>query len=342
MKALVVEDIDQLAWRDWPDPSELRPGEALIRTAYVGLCATDLALIHGEIRRGAFPKVLGHEWSGTVARVSSAAEEHWIGRRVVGENHITCMGCPACREGHWNTCPHAQEVGFELPGGYGEYFVTQISHLHTLPDSVSLEEATLMEPLSVALYGMERAELRAGERVAVFGDGPIGLLCVQLAQTVGASEVILIGGRPGRLDLGARLGASKTMNYHQVNAGLGNALLDRFGPVDVCVEASGSIAALEAGLYGLSFDGRMVVLGDYGKHKWTMAPSILLHKNGKIIASNANAGTWHRALTLVATGRVQLKELVSAVFSIEEYRAAFDLAEHSSDAVKVVLEHEAQ
>lgn len=125
MKALVVEKVGRVRWRDWPTPGEISPGEALIRTTCVGLCATDLALIRGEIVRGAFPKVLGHEWSGVVEQVGHSEDETLVGMRVVGENHLTCLRCPACREGRWNACPEALEVGFELPGGYAQHFVTR-------------------------------------------------------------------------------------------------------------------------------------------------------------------------------------------------------------------------
>lgn len=339
MKALVVEKVGRLRWRDWPTSREIGPGEALIRTTCVGLCATDLALIRGKIVRGGFPKVLGHEWSGVVEQVGRPEDEVLVGMRVVGENHLTCLRCPACREGRWNACPEAQEVGFELPGGYAQRFVTRTSHLHVLPDGLSPEEAALIEPLAVSLYGMERTGVRAGERVGVFGDGPIGLLCVQVARCMGASEVILLGGRSGRLALGVRLGASEGVNYHEVHGALGEALRSRFGRMEVCMEASGSVRGLEAALAWLGFDGRIGVLGDYGEEGLSIRPTEWIRRNVQLVASNATAGTWDRAMALATSRVIRLKELVSAVFPIEQYEEAFALAEGRSDAAKVVLRH---
>lgn len=339
MKALVVEEVGRIRWREWPAPDHVGPGEALIRTTCVGLCATDLSLIRGRILRGAFPKILGHEWSGVVERVGSPRDGALVGMRVVGENHLTCLRCAACREGRWNGCPEALEVGFEQPGGYAQRFVTRTSHLHVLPDGLPSEEAALIEPLAVSLYGMERTQVRAGERVAVLGDGPIGLLCVQIAGHMGASEVILVGGRPGRLALGTRLGASQGISYHEIEGSLGEHLRDRFGGMDVCVEASGNIRGLEAALEWIAFDGRIGILGEYGADTLSIRPADLIHRNVKVMASNATAGTWDRAIVLAAGGVVRLSELVSEVFPMERYGEAFALVEGRSNAVKVVLQH---
>lgn len=99
----------------------------------------------------------------------------------------------------------------------------------------------------MSLYGIERTGVRAGDRVAVLGDGPIGLLCVQTARCMGASEVVLVGGRPGRLALGARLGASEDVNYHKMQGALGGTLRKRFGRMDVCIEGVGECERVGGG-----------------------------------------------------------------------------------------------
>jgi 2-desacetyl-2-hydroxyethyl bacteriochlorophyllide A dehydrogenase len=336
MRAIVVEAAHVVGLRDVPVPS-IGPGEALIRTAYAGICATDFGIVEGLIPNVCYPHIPGHEWSGIVADVGSPEDGGLVDQRVVGENFITCGRCAACRQGRWNACPESREVGFQLPGGYGEYFVTRASHLRVLPATVLLRDACLLEPTAVSVYAAKRTGIRSGDGVVIAGDGPIGLILLQLSLLQGASSVIVIGGREGRLALARTLGASATINYHR-ELDIASAVTSRQTQTDVAIEASGSPAALQAVFAVLGQSGRLGVVGDYAGQSVTLDPATIVHRNLMIIGSNASPGTWDTALRLAASGQVRLSPLISDAYPIEEWQTALDVARsHRSDAVKVVL-----
>ena len=305
----------------------------MIETLAAGICATDLELIAGWDRTG-YPSIPGHEWGGRVAEVGPGVDRRWwVGRTVVADNVITCGGCPACRRGQWNACPDSQEVGFERPGAYGEFFLTRADHLIALPPNIPIEEAPLIEPLAVALHGMDRLGVRPGHRGVVLGDGPIGLLCVQLMSAAGAQDIILVGGHPERLALGAELGAKRCVNYHHVGQDLPQQILAWHGGTDRVVEASGSVRAVEQAVEFLGQTGCLLVLGDYGKDRAAIPMLRLLHKNLTLVGANASPGTWHRAVELAAAGMVRLGPMITHRFDRGQFDRAIDLVRRKQDGV---------
>jgi 2-desacetyl-2-hydroxyethyl bacteriochlorophyllide A dehydrogenase len=331
MQAVVVVEPGRVQLREVPRPVP-GPGEVLIETLAAGICATDLEMIAGWDRTGC-PSIPGHEWSGRVAEVGPGVNHRWLGRAVVADNVITCGHCPACRRGQWNACPDSKEVGFELPGAYGQFFVTQADHLIELPANIPTEQAPLVEPLAVAVHGMERLGVRPGHRCVVLGDGPIGLLCLQLARAAGGRDIILVGGHAERLTLAAELGAAHCINYHQAGEELAGRILDLHGGSDRVVEASGSVRAAEQAIDFLGQMGRLLVLGDYRQHRAAIPMLKVLLKNLTLVGANASPGTWHRAVALAGSGQVRLGPLVTHRYSRAEFAEALELVRGKRDGV---------
>ncbi len=336
IEAVCVDGPDQVSLRTLPMPA-LTAGDVLIQTSYVGICATDFKIIAGLVSRLRYPIIPGHEWSGIVAAAGSKADQHLVGQRVVAENFLTCGHCAACRQGHWNECPEAREVGFELPGGYSSYFVTRASLVRVLPDSVGLREACMIEPTAVATYAVERSNVRVGDRAVIFGDGPIGLLCLQLVCLHGAQEIIVVGGDEARLNVARSLGADITINFLQ-EENVTAAIKKHHPTTDVAIEASGSLKALHDAFGVLGFGGRLSIVSSYTEHDFHLDPLSIVQRNLTIVGSVASPGTWDTAIALVAARRVKIAPLVSAVYPIADWAAALDAARtHKDGAVKVAL-----
>ncbi|HEX5690523.1 MAG TPA: alcohol dehydrogenase catalytic domain-containing protein, partial [Roseiflexaceae bacterium] len=178
---------------DYPKPA-LPPGEALVRPHLVGICNTDI-----EITRGykGFHGVLGHEFVGTV--VDCEARD-WIGRRVVGEINAACGTCATCRRGDSTHCPQRTTLGINgRDGAMAELFCLPITCLHEVPARIPDVAAVFVEPLAAALEVLDQSHLRPTDRVAVLGDGKLGLLCAQVARLPGCA-VTLVGRHPKRWD----------------------------------------------------------------------------------------------------------------------------------------------
>ncbi len=321
MRAIANTGPGRLEMQEWPIP---RPGpeQVLVRVAACGICATDLQMIDGWDRTG-YPSVPGHEWSGTVEAVGPGADGRLLGRRVVGENVLSDGG----------------EVGFEHPGGYAEYLVTEAHRLHVLSSRLSLPSATLIEPLAVCVRGMRRLRLVDECRALVWGDGPIGLLMAALLRQAGVAAVVVVGGRPGRLQVACELGATAVVNYHELGGDLAQGVAARCGTgFPNIVEATGAEAAIQASLELASPGGRVLLLGDYGHARAGFPWNQVLHRELELVGSCASAGAWAEAVDLAEQGQVRVSRLVTHTFPAERFAEGMALARsHDGDVIKVVL-----
>ncbi len=202
MRAAVLREFGQLGVEDVDTPVP-GPGEVLVRVRACGICGTDLKIVNGAYRGTwppALPFIIGHEWSGEVAALGPGAERSGLrpGQRVVAENHTGCASCPMCRAGRYNLCERVREPGFKLyghtaPGALAEYAVRPAVALHPVPDSVSEVSAALVNQGALTVHAARRTGLGAGDSVAVFGPGLLGLLMIQVARAAGATDVIMVG-----------------------------------------------------------------------------------------------------------------------------------------------------
>lgn len=322
MKALVQTAPQKLDLLDWPTPQP-GPGQVRIRTLACGICATDLKMLAGWQRTG-FPSIPGHEWSGIVDSAGPGVDPSLEGRLCVAENVLLDGG----------------EVGFEHPGGYGEFFLTEARNLYPLPESISFTTAVLAEPLAVSLRALHRLELSRVRRALVFGDGPMGLLILLLLRRGGVEEVFMVGGVPERLALASDLGAARTLLYQAAGNDLAAGVRSIFNqPEFPCIiEASGAEAAVSASLELAERQAQILVIGDYDDARAGFEWNFLLHRELALLGSNAGGGAWPEAVRLLVEGGLSLERLVTHRFPVVEHARAFELVQKRQEGViKTVL-----
>jgi len=326
MKAIVNTGPGRLEMLEWPMP-EAGPGQVRVRTGACGICATDLEMIAGWDRTG-FPSIPGHEWSGTVDTVGPGVQRTLLGRCCVAENVLSDGG----------------EVGFEHPGGYAEYLVTEADKVHVLSDSFPLDTAALIEPLAVCVRGMHRLCGKGTRRALVLGDGPIGLLSVALLARASVEQIVMVGGRNARLALGRELGASAALNYHDLGGRLADVLGDKFSDsFNVVVEATGSETGISAAIRLVAREGKVLVLGDYRDLRAEFRWNDLLHREIEIIGSNASAEAWPEAVRLAVDGSVSLERLITHRCPAGQFEEGIALVRsRRDDVVKVVIDWESR
>ncbi|MBI5724806.1 MAG: zinc-binding dehydrogenase [Planctomycetes bacterium] len=321
MNAIVNTGPGQLQWQDVPTPQPGR-GQVRIRTAFCGICATDLEMIKGWKRTG-FPSIPGHEWSGVADAVGPGVDGGLAGRPCVAENVLADGG----------------EVGFEHPGGYGQFLLTEARNVRPLSDGIPLDQAALIEPLAVCIRAMNRLKIEHRDSAIVFGDGMIGLLMLALLKLDSVKTVTLVGGRPGRLALAGKLGADSTVNYHDAGKALADSIARSPGsPFANVIEASGSPSAMTLSMDISAKMAKVVVIGDYGSNRADFPWNHLLHRELELIGSNASAGAWDRAVALAAGRKIPLDMLISRRFAASQFAQAVDLVRTSRDAVKILLD----
>lgn len=357
MLGLVLYPDGQFKLQEVPEPkigdNLFSPHDVLIEVAYCGICGSDIHKWKEADRRGvkgpSHAVVSGHEMLGTVIEVGPAVKDFQPGDRVVGEIvTFYCGKCINCRTGRINICanmkPSDQRIHYISGGAFAKYAVWPEKHLHRLPDSIGLKEAVLIEPTAGSFHSLiERMELKPGESLVIMGPGARGLILLQIAKAVGAFPIIVTGltrDEKVRLKLAKELGADAVVNVEKEN------LLDIIKKMtngigaDVVVENTGSPKAVEETLDLARPGGRILISG--GGIRGGITASIdtykIIVKELDIKGEISHIWTsWRNAINLVAQGKVNIKPLISHIFSLRDWEKGFDLAAASAEALRVVL-----
>ena len=312
-------------------------GEVVIRIAYVGICGTDIEIYTGRmpfIKLGLIPlpQTLGHEWTGVIDEVGEGVTEYAPGDRVTGDVTISCRVCEFCKAGRYNICPNRRSVGIiRKDGAFAEYLVMPVYHVYRVPDEVSLEDAALTEPASCAVHAVRRMGVEPGDRIAVVGDGTLGLLALQAAKAAGASRVVLIGSHDEKLAIAQHLGAYATVNRHRDD--VVQAPLDFFhGKIDGIIEASGNAAAVGPALKLLRPGGRMVIISIY--HEPVPAVDMAFVVTNEVILTGTLAGptVFPGLLRLMAERAIRTGPLITHRLPLIGVPDAFRAIETRSDS----------
>ena len=298
MRAAVYHGQNELEIEDVPVP-EVGPGDVLLSVSHCGICGSDLHFVlEGWGRPGS---IEGHEWSGRVVAVGSGVTRWAVGDEVVGGPSPRCGECAYCRDGRPSLCTGRNTPGMSVhrDGAFAEYVRAHEDGLLRIPDGVGLREAALAEPLAVALHGLTRGGVRAGQRVLVTGGGPIGALSVAAARARGVTDVVVSEPHPRRRALAERLGAVTIAPAELVAPrSPGDIVAD---PFDVALECSGNRAAMEAALGQLERGGTLVLVGA-GIHPPKFDPNRILLNELVITGSFVyDADGFDRALELLAS-----------------------------------------
>lgn len=358
-RQVVFPRVGEIELTNTPLP-DVGPGDMLLRVTRVGICATDLHLLAGNIG-DPFPLVPGHEFIGEVAVIGSeaqAARGLEVGDHVAVEMLIPCQTCARCREGRYNLCDRddmfrgwdrGRQYGVNIPrtvephlwGGYADYvFIPSPAVTHKMPKDLPWDTAALVEPLAVVYRAFQRGRLQAGENVAIIGPGPIGILAAAAARSIGAGKVVVIGTRQSRLDLALEFGADAVINSREEDTEA--RLKEVFGGLaDVVVEAAGVPAAQEQAVKLTRRGGRAVLTGACGSGvpvTFHQDEDILL-KELDILPSFLSAGGFEPAITTLARGDFPYEDLVTHTFSLEEVEEAFRvIREREGGVLKAILD----
>ena len=343
MKALVKYSLEAkaLELRELPTP---RPGagEVLLRVKAAAICGSDLSMYSGTFDHPMqIPVVMGHEFAGTVEALGHGVQGVTAGERVACETAARICGqCVYCRSGAYNMCPQRKGFGYGVDGAFAEFVAAPARLLHRLPGELPFAQAALAEPAAGAHHGVHlNNNLKPGDSVLVIGPGPIGLFALQHVKNAGAQPVFVAGlerDRP-RLELALTLGADRAIVLGMEDA---REIIRKAGDglgVHYVVEATGAPQALSLALDVVRPLGAITRLGlgdqplPFGLNRLT-AKAVQLQGSWSHVYSD-----WERVLSLMGAGRLQAAPLVSQVYPLADWEAAFEDA-LAGRVVKAVLE----
>lgn len=333
---MYLEKPGEIIEKNIPKPSPDK-NEVLVEIKRVGVCGSDMEYYEsGKI--GEFvvkePIILGHESSGQVVEVGEKVDDLQVGDRVALELGVPCRKCKYCKSGRYNLCP---DVAFMATppddGAFVEYVAHPADFTFKLPDSVSLEEGALMEPLSVGVAATKRAEVGIGDKVAVLGSGPIGLVTMQAALAGGASEVVITDIIDFRLEKARQLGAAKAVNVKEGSLEEFNSYFDRV------IQTAGTSGTYKQAMNLVDRGGRVVQVGHPSAEEVSIDPNILITKGFDMVGSFRYANTYKDAIDLVNSCQVELEPMISKQFSFDQIEGALNFPrENPGKCIKAMVD----
>lgn len=341
MKVAVMNGIGKMGFeeRDIPQP---RADEVLVKLEYVGICGSDLHYYEtGAIGDYVVepPFVLGHEPGGVVVEVGANVQHLKVGDRVALEPEKTCGHCEFCKQGKYNLCPDV--VFFATPpvdGVFQEYVAHEADLCFKLPENVSTLEGALIEPLAVGFHAAIQGDAHLGQKAVVMGAGCIGLVSMMALKARGVSEVYVVDIMEKRLEKAMELGATGVINGAKEDVlERVQRLTDEKG-MDLVIETAGTEITTRQAIH-MAKKGSNIVLVGYSKSgEMTLPMSLVLDKELTLKTVFRYRHIYPMAIDAVATGKVNLKGIVTDIFTLDEVQKAMDYSVHNkADIVKAVI-----
>ena len=325
-----IEIIDDL-----PKPS-IKPDEVLIKVKYCGICGSD---IESFKKAGMIPPptIIGHEFSGEIVEIGDNVKKLEIGKRVTVNPNIPCNNCYWCNRNQENMCKDAPKgLGTLTNGAMVDYINVRAERIHLLPNSISLEEAAVIEPLAVGIYSVEESGIKMGENAAVFGAGVIGLMTIQALKVAGANIHVL---EPveSKHKIALELGADSVhnpKNWKKIQR-----LTNRIGP-DHVFDCVGIGETISSAINLIRKGGHITLVG--------INPEAMLKNLYSLTVFNISLrgifayvqDTFRTAINLLEKKKVNVKPLITKVIKIDEVPEMFEILANPHDELKVLVEFE--
>lgn len=315
----------------------------LVKVAYCGICGTDQDLFSGECSfaengQVTYPVRLGHEWSGVVEAVGEQVTGFAKGDRVVGDNAVSCGTCAACVAGDFAHCEHMLNVGTIDPvydGAFCEYYMIPAHHLHHIPAGISLKEASLAEPLSVAYGGIKHMNITPNSTVAVIGTGCIGMAAVVLAKCLGAKTVWMIGRNEQKLEAAVALGA-QIINIKQTDAVAAVMEQTAGKGADFVLECSGARETFQQAIDMAAFRAVVALIGFYEHKENNVNIDTMVAKALTLIGVMGEMGNMAGALKVLAEHKPNLLPIITHELNFDDCMVGFHRKNYPN-AVKIAV-----
>lgn len=331
MKALNLVSLGnfELEERERPIPKK---GEVLIQVKAAGICGSDIprAFINGPYH---YPTVLGHEFSGEIVAIGEGVESELIGRKAAVFPLVPCNECVYCDHHLYAQCSNYSYFGSRQDGGFQEYLNVPVFNLVLLKDNVKYEEAAMIEPLTVAQHVINKAELKVGDIIVIYGAGPIGLLIARWAKMHGSSKIIIIDIDEEKVNFAKKIGFENAINGSKINPinwiiqntnGLG---------ADIVIEGTGSSISFINCLESIRVGGKIVLLGNpHGDYEISMKTyDKFMRKEGKIIGifnsvySDFPRNEWQVSADMLSNKVIKVDDLITHKVGIQQLGKMFEI-----------------
>lgn len=345
MKAWVLHDIGDIRFDTAEEPI-LKEREVLVKVRAAGICGSDIPRIY---QNGAYshPLIPGHEFSGEVVKTGAFANASWQGKRVGIFPLIPCRECPPCRKKQYEMCRNYSYLGSRRDGGFAEYAAVPEDNLIVLPDSITFEEAAMLEPMAVAVHAMRRIGADENDNVAICGVGTIGLLLYLFLREARVKNIYVFGNKDFQKQTLLKLGLPKDCYCDIRSEDVDVWLSERTGGAgaDVFFECVGKNETLVQAVNQTSFAGRIMLVGNpFGDMRLEKAVYWKLLRNQITVKGTWNSSftgeesdDWHYVLRRLEEKRIAPSELITHRFSMKDLEKGLHIMrDKTEDYVKII------
>ena len=327
--------------RPAPMPKLENPEDVLVRVEYAGICAADQDMFkNGEYGPLVvdFPKIIGHEATGTVIEVGSAVKKLKVGDRVALEPSLPCLKCEQCLKGNYNSCANKEFKGAPPTDGYYQKYVTQHElWAHKLPDSLSSRDGALVEPLAIGMQSAQLGNVTIGDTVVIIGLGTIGLCTLDCCKARGATKIIVVDCSPARMATAEKLGAT-VLDFTKCDPVKEVERLTDGQLADVVFECSGAESAFLSTVNYVKNAGTVVGVGLNPKETIQIDYRNMMFKGATLKWTNDYANIFPMVVSGLATGLLTTEGIITDEFPVEKVQEAFEFAiNNKATAVKTII-----
>lgn len=338
MKAAIWYGGKDIRIEEVPEP-KISDNDVLIKVKAVGICGSELHAYEGISERRKPPLIMGHEFSGEVEEVGKNVKNLVKGDKVVVNPIIYCLKCEQCLSGRSNICENMRLIGLHTSGAFAEYISVPSENCYRMPGNISFEEASMIEPLSVGIHAVNLVNMKINSNVAIIGGtGIIGLCTLQALRVAGAGRIICTGRRENKLEIAEKLGANILINVKEIDPVKKIMEITNGKGIDIAFEAVGIQETVKQAISMVKKGGSVVVIGMLAK-KTELEMLDIVTKEKQIIGSYGYTPLdFKTALNLIAEGKVNVKPLITHVFSLNEIPKGFEvLSKNREEVIKVVI-----
>lgn len=308
---------------------QVKKGTVKVKVKWCGICGSDLHEYLGgpifipvgtphPLSGTAAPVVLGHEFSGDVVEVGEGVSKFKSGDRVIVEPIVACGKCPACLEGKYNLC---ESLGFHglcgSGGGFSEYTTFSEEYIHKIPDTMSYEDAALVEPIAVAVHSIRLANFKVGDTALVLGAGPIGLATIQSLKAAGASFVAVLQRKSIRQEYAKKFGADVVLDPSEVDVAAEIKKLTNGVGVDASFETTGASVGFNTGIESIKYEGTMVVTSIW-EGDTSFNPNSIVFTEKKIVGTIAYRHEFPATISILSSGRIKTDGYITKKIALDD------------------------
>lgn len=334
----VMTEPGKIEFCDIPVPKP-GPGQVLIKIMRIGVCGSDIHVYHGEHPFTSYPVTQGHEVSGLVEGLGEGVTQFAKGQKVTIQPQVVCGKCWPCRNGKYNLCEELKVMGFQTTGVASEYFAVDAEKVTPLPETMSLDEGAMIEPLAVAVHAIRRGGDITGKDICVLGAGPIGILVAQAAKGMGAGKVMITDVSDLRLEKAGECGVDFCVNTRDKD--FGQALVSCFGPdkADIIYDCAGNNITMGQAIKYARKGSTIILVAVFAEPGRIDLAVLNDHELDLNTSMMYRSEDYETAIELAADQRVMLKPLISKHFAFDRYLEAYEYIDKNRETtMKVIID----